>query len=228
MDRLDGLLRARADRRRVSDRPRSARRPRPRRAPLEHLASRPPPPGSRSSCAAGSGRAAPRAAGTCPRTRSGSGWRGRGTASASGGSTPSAVTWRSCIASSSAACVLAGARLISSASTSLPKIGPGGTRSRRARGRARRPVTSAGMRSGVNWMRANESRAAAATATAVSVFANAGTSSSRTWPSARNPSSTSSRTSRLPTTARSTSSRMRSATSRTSAGTRVTGAPGRR
>lgn len=34
------------------------------------------------------------------------------------------VTWRSCIASSSALCTLAGARLISSASTKLEKIGP--------------------------------------------------------------------------------------------------------
>ena len=34
------------------------------------------------------------------------------------------VTWRSCIASSSALCTLAGARLISSARTRLAKIGP--------------------------------------------------------------------------------------------------------
>jgi hypothetical protein len=34
------------------------------------------------------------------------------------------VTWRSCIASSSADCTLAGARLISSASTRLAKMGP--------------------------------------------------------------------------------------------------------
>ena len=38
---------------------------------------------------------------------------------------PSTVTWRSCMASSSAACVLAGARFTSSPSTRLPKIGPG-------------------------------------------------------------------------------------------------------
>ena len=38
---------------------------------------------------------------------------------------PSTVTRRSCIASSSAAWVLAGARLISSPSTRSPKIGPG-------------------------------------------------------------------------------------------------------
>ena len=43
---------------------------------------------------------------------------------------PSAVTCRSCIASSSAAWVFGGARLISSARRRLVKIGPGGTRSR--------------------------------------------------------------------------------------------------
>ena len=34
------------------------------------------------------------------------------------------VTWRSCIASKSADCTLAGARFISSANTKLAKIGP--------------------------------------------------------------------------------------------------------
>ncbi len=38
---------------------------------------------------------------------------------------PSIVTWRSCIASSSAACVFGGARLISSARRRFVKIGPG-------------------------------------------------------------------------------------------------------
>ena len=37
---------------------------------------------------------------------------------------PPAVTWRSCIASSSAACVFGGVRLISSASTMFAKTGP--------------------------------------------------------------------------------------------------------
>ena len=45
---------------------------------------------------------------------------GRGSARVS----PSIVTWCSCIASSSALCVLAGARLISSPSTTFAKIGP--------------------------------------------------------------------------------------------------------
>ena len=39
--------------------------------------------------------------------------------------TPSTVTWRSSIASSSADCVLGVARLISSASTTCAMIGPG-------------------------------------------------------------------------------------------------------
>ena len=43
----------------------------------------------------------------------------------SGRVTPSVVTCRSCIASSSAACVFGGARLISSASRRCVKIGPG-------------------------------------------------------------------------------------------------------
>jgi len=38
---------------------------------------------------------------------------------------PSTVTWRSPIASSSAACVFGGARLISSARTTLANTGPG-------------------------------------------------------------------------------------------------------
>ena len=61
--------------------------------------------GSRSRRAAGTGRAAPRAAGRCLRTRPGWRWPARGTAAASGKVRPSTVTWRSCIASSSAACV---------------------------------------------------------------------------------------------------------------------------
>ena len=50
------------------------------------------------------------------------------------------------------------------------------------------PVTSAGSRSGVNWTRLKPSPLASANERAVSVFARPGTSSSRTWPSARMPS----------------------------------------
>ena len=49
------------------------------------------------------------------------------------------VTWRSCMASSSALCTLAGARLISSASTRLAKIGP--LRTLNAVGAGRRPAS---------------------------------------------------------------------------------------
>ena len=75
----------------------------------------------------------------------------------SGWVTPSAVTWRSCIASSSAACVLAGARLTSSARTRLAKTGPGRNTTSRPRGSSTTaPVMSAGSRSGVNCTRAND------------------------------------------------------------------------
>ena len=88
---------------------------------------------------------------------------------------PSIVTWRSCIASSSAACVFGGARLISSASSRFVKIGPG----RNSKSASRwfqidEPVTSAGMRSGVNWMRAKPMLATSANERAVSVFASPG------------------------------------------------------
>jgi hypothetical protein len=79
-------------------------------------------------------------------------------ARAAGSVAPPTVTCRSCIASSSAACVFGGARLISSASTMLAKIGPSQEREARAcRWRSSSitsvPVMSAGIRSGVNWMR---------------------------------------------------------------------------
>ena len=98
---------------------------------------------------------------------------------------PSTVTRRSCIASSSAACVLAGARLISSPSTRSPKIGPG--RKLKTTGAVSRltPVMSDGMRSGVNWMRRNSSPSASARARTSRVFAVPGTPSSNTIRPAR-------------------------------------------
>ena len=115
---------------------------------------------------------------------------------------PSIVTWRSCIASSSAACVFGGARLISSERRRLVKIGPG----RNSKSPSRwfqidEPVTSDGMRSGVNWIRAKRMLSTCANERAASVLASPGKSSSSTCPSARKPSSTSSSDSRLPTTA---------------------------
>jgi hypothetical protein len=64
------------------------------------------------------------------------------------------VTWCSCIASSSADCVFAGARLISSPSRTFVKTGP--SRSTNVFVRMSRmyvPVMSLGRRSGVNWIR---------------------------------------------------------------------------
>ena len=66
------------------------------------------------------------------------------------------MTWCSCIASSRLDCVLGVARLISSASTRLAKIGPGWKRKTRWPPSSMRmfvPVMSAGIRSGVNWIR---------------------------------------------------------------------------
>ena len=68
------------------------------------------------------------------------------------------VTWCSCIASSRLDWVLGVARLISSARTRLAKIGPGWNRKTRCPPSSMRmfvPVMSAGIRSGVNWMRLN-------------------------------------------------------------------------
>ena len=64
---------------------------------------------------------------------------------------PSIVTRASSIASSSAACVLGGVRLISSASTTLALIGPGRTLKVALCGlKTVVPTTSDGIKSGVN------------------------------------------------------------------------------
>ena len=69
---------------------------------------------------------------------------------------PSTVTWRSAIASSSADCVFGEARLISSPSTMLAKIGPGrNSNVAVARFQTVTPTTSDGSRSGVNCTRPN-------------------------------------------------------------------------
>ena len=96
------------------DRRGCGRRPRPPRRPS----------GSRRGSSSGSGRPAPRAAGRCPRTRSGSAWPSPGTAAAPGSVVPPIVTWCSCITSSSADWTFAGARLISSASRKFANTGP--------------------------------------------------------------------------------------------------------
>ena len=105
---------------------------------------------NRSSCASGSGYVPSCSIGFCvASTKNGSGKRIV---------SPAAVTLCSCIASSSAACVRGGVRLISSASTMFAKIGPRTKRKLRApvavsSSRISVPVMSLGTRSGVNWMR---------------------------------------------------------------------------
>ena len=74
---------------------------------------------------------------------------------------PAAVTWCSCMAWSSAAWVLGGVRLISSASSTLANTGPGTNRKPRfpvagSSSTSSVPVISPGIRSGVNCTRLNE------------------------------------------------------------------------
>ena len=97
------------------------------------------------------------------------------------------MTLCSCIASSSAACVLGGVRLISSARIMLAKIGPcRKTNLRRpvsgSSCRMSVPVMSAGIRSGVNWMRLNDRCRIFETVRTRSVLARPGTPTSRQWP----------------------------------------------
>ena len=116
----------------------------------------PPRPDSRASRGGRTGRAALRAAGTSPRTRSGSRSRSARNGSGSGRVTPSTVTWCSAIASSSADWVFGVARLISSTRTTFAKSGPGwNTNARRSWSKIESPVASVGCRSGVHWMREN-------------------------------------------------------------------------
>jgi hypothetical protein len=119
------------------------------------------------------------------------------------------VTFRSCIACSSAAWVLGGVRLISSASTRFAKIGPGRNRSLRSSRpegstsscRMSVPVMSAGSRSGVNCTRPNERSRACASDETSSVLARPGTPTSSAWPRATSVTSIASTTASCPTTA---------------------------
>ena len=102
------------------------------------------------------------------------------------------MTCRSCIASSRAACVLGGVRLISSARIMLAKIGPAMNVNRRrpvsgSSWRMSVPVMSEGIRSGVNWMRRNDRLEILATVLTSSVLARPGTPTSRTCPRAKRP-----------------------------------------
>ena len=91
------------------------------------------------------------------------------------------------MASSKAACVLGGVRLISSARMVCENIGP--SRNRRSRVPVARfssmisvPVMSAGIRSGVNWMRLNVRFSVRDSVLIMSVLASPGTPSNRQCP----------------------------------------------
>ena len=134
----------------------------------------------RSTWASGSGYVPSCSMGFCvARTRNGS---GRGVV------VSPTVTCLSCMASRSADCTLAGARLISSARTRFANTGP-----RRATNscvfglKTSVPMRSAGRRSGVNWMRENEASRPRARVLTASVLARPGTPSRSRWPSARRP-----------------------------------------
>ncbi len=120
----------------------------------------------------------------------GTGWR-----------TPSTVTVRSSITSSSADWVFGEARLISSAMTMLAKTGPGwNSKARLAWLKMVTPATSEGSRSGVNWMRRHWPFTVAAIARASVVLPTPGTSSSSTCPWAKSAVSASRTTCGLPST----------------------------
>ena len=83
------------------------------------------------------------------------------------------------------------------------KIGPGRNSKSDVRwSKIDEPVTSPGIRSGVNWTRVNRIEVTCANERAISVLARPEKPSNRTCPSARMPSRTSSRASRFPTIAR--------------------------
>src|SRR5262245_7662178 len=91
------------------------------------------------------------------------------------------------MASRWAAWVLGGVRLISSASTMLSNTGPGRKVNLRlpvsgSSWRMSVPVMSAGIRSGVNWMRLKERARIFETVLTRSVLARPGTPTSRQWP----------------------------------------------
>src|SRR5256885_5247760 len=129
----------------------------------------------RSSCDSGSGYVPWNSAGFCVATTK----NGRSSVRV----VPSTVTWPSPIASSSADCVRGVARLTSSASTILAKIGPA-TNSKVTSFwlNTLEPVMSEGSRSGVHWMRRNVPPTDVAKARASIVLPVPGRSWRRTWP----------------------------------------------
>src|SRR5690606_14670640 len=155
---------------------------------------------NRSSCASGSGKVPSCSIGfwvAITRNSCGRAWVWRPT-----------VTWRSPIASSNADCTLAGARLISSASSSEWNTGPGTNSKRASCGRQISvPVRSAGSRSGVNCTRAKSASILAASARTALVLARPGAPSTSRWPSASSATSRRSTSSAWPTISAARSSR---------------------
>ena len=145
---------------------------------------------------------------------------------------PPAETRYSCMDCSSAACVLGGVRLISSASSTLVKIGPRTKRKTRrplvrSSSSTSEPVMSDGIMSGVNWTRPKDRSSVSARVRMSKVLARPGTPTNSPWPRAKSAMSRWSMTScwptmRLPISV--TSCRRASASSRT----RATSPPGAR
>ena len=108
-----------------------------------------------------------------------------------GRDTPPTVTQLSCMPSSRADCVFGVARLISSASRMCAKIGPDWNwkcfRPSASSTMMFVPMISAGIRSGVNWIRENESSSPSASVFMRSVLPRPGTPSRRTCPPANMP-----------------------------------------
>src|SRR6185437_1670408 len=99
--------------------------------------------------------------------------------------TPSTVTCRSSMHSSSAACVLGEARLTSSTRRRFANTGPGrNSNSLVCWLKTLTPVTSDGRRSGVNWRREKLQSSERASALASIVLPTPGKSSTIAWPSA--------------------------------------------
>ncbi len=129
------------------------------------------------------------------------------------------VTCRSSIASSSAAWVFGGVRLISSASSRLANTGPARNSNSAVRASyTSDPVTSPGIRSGVNCTRLKSSCRVAARLRTSSVLATPGTPSSRTWPRQSSAMTSPLTTASCPTTALEISVRSASSASRAVSG----------
>ena len=116
---------------------------------------------------------------------------------------PPALTCFSCIASSIAAWVFGGVRLISSARRMLVKIGPSMNRKLRrpdsSSSRTFVPVMSEGIRSGVNCTRLKPTSRIRASVDTMSVLASPGTPSRRQWPRVKIAAKSCSMTSCCPT-----------------------------